>query len=178
MSEELPETADGAVRGFIALFLLGAVLEGWTAWHHDEFNRALQYWGVGAMLAALGVFWKKLRELLGPRFSTSAVSVATDFRWWIGSVVIILSWLTLSPYVEQQRWPFATWFAREPIPSVDQIADAVARKQPAVHDGSIPSANEIAEAIIHKLPSIKDEFSASSRIAKSTSRSPKGGSKR
>jgi hypothetical protein len=81
VSEELPETADKAIRGFIALFLLGAVLEGWAAWHHDEIARAFEYWGVGAMLATLGVFWVKLREWAGPKFTTTATNVATDFRW-------------------------------------------------------------------------------------------------
>jgi len=107
MSEELPETADGAIRGFVALFVLGAVLEGWSALHHDEIIRALKYWGVGAMLSAIGVFWTRIRTLAGPRFSATASHVATDFRWWVVAVIFILSLLTLSPFVEQERWPFS-----------------------------------------------------------------------
>jgi hypothetical protein len=160
MSEELPETADKAIRGFIALFLLGAVLEAWSAWHHDEIARALEYWGVGAMLATLGVFWVKLREWAGPRFTASATNVATDFRWWVGAVTVILAFLTFSPFVERQQWPFSAWFPlviHTPGPTADQIADAVIQKLPAPRSDANgtnqgPTAEQIADAVIKKLP--------------------------
>jgi hypothetical protein len=35
-------------------------------------------------------------------------AVATDARWWIATVVFFLSFIALSPYVEQHRWPFSS----------------------------------------------------------------------
>jgi hypothetical protein len=36
--------------------------------------------------------------------------IATDARWWIGTLMAFLAFLSLSPYVEERRWPFASWF--------------------------------------------------------------------
>jgi hypothetical protein len=129
MSDDLPETGDKAIRWFVGFFVLGAVLEGWGAWHHDESIRALEYWGVATVLTALGVFWTKIRTWAGPRFSATAAHVATDFRWWVVAIISILSLITFSPFVEQRRWPFSAWTAPSVIhdpPSAEDIAKATA----------------------------------------------------
>jgi hypothetical protein len=147
VSEELPETADKAIRGFIALFLLGAVLEGWSAWHHDEIPRALEYWGVGVLLAAVGVWWVRIRTWAGPKFSATAIAVATDFRSWVVAVLLIFAFLAISPFVERREWPFSQWAN---TPTADEIGAAVAKALPKSQPPATP--DEIAAAVVRTLP--------------------------
>jgi hypothetical protein len=107
MSEpEPPQTADNAVRAFILLFALGFVLRGVDVMDHDMPN-AIQKWVIAAVLSIADYFYVPIRKTLGPRFSNTAASVATDFRWWAVALMVIIFGMSLSPYVEQRRWPFA-----------------------------------------------------------------------
>jgi hypothetical protein len=101
-----PQTADNAVRAFILLFALGFVLRGIDVMDHDMPN-AIQKWVIAAILSIADYFYVPIRTALGTRFSNTAASVATDFRWWAAALTVILLGMSLSPYVEQRRWPFA-----------------------------------------------------------------------
>jgi hypothetical protein len=42
---------------------------------------------------------------------TTAERIFGDARWWAGGIFLFLLAVILSPFIEQQRWPFAHWFA-------------------------------------------------------------------
>lgn len=93
----------------------------------------------GGTSCRLGVFWVRLRVFVGPRFTATATSVATDFRWWVGAVISIFAFLTFSPFVEQHRWPFTAVIheAGGAAPSMVQVetwlplSDAIEKFVPA-----------------------------------------------
>ena len=91
--DQPPQTPDNAVRAFIGLFVLGSVLEGFAALHHDEMLVAIGFFALGAILAIVDYFWKRIRARLGGRFAQTATNVATDFRWWVVCIIVVLALL-------------------------------------------------------------------------------------
>jgi hypothetical protein len=86
----------------------------------DPFSRALfALCGLVGLLAML-IHRKWLLERFNS-LSGGSVFVA---------IIVVMIVIALSPYVEQQRWPFKHWLEATPAPSVDEIADAVVRKLP------------------------------------------------
>jgi hypothetical protein len=72
----------------------------------------------------------------------------TNPNWvYVASAVVAVS-LTMSPFIEEKRWPFSMWFPTPP--TTDQIADAVAQKITPLAQ-SPPKADQIVEAITNKL---------------------------
>lgn len=124
MSEgEPPQTADTAVRSFIGLFILMAVLHGGDIWGREPIQNSVTWWIIAAFMAVFDFYWLKIKTFFGPRFSATMISIATDARWWVGTILVLLLVVTLSPFVEQRRWPFSAF---APITAdVPQAAAAV-----------------------------------------------------
>jgi hypothetical protein len=86
---EPPETPDRAVRAYIALYSLGAVLHGFDVMRPEGIRSAVTWWFAGGLLALFDWYWVKIKTWFGPRFAATANNVATDFRWWALALVII-----------------------------------------------------------------------------------------
>jgi hypothetical protein len=76
--------SDKPVKTFLDYVALGLILEAASAfWRGEDWSRVVAgLIGGGAVLAA-HYRWDWLKETLGDRFTTTARSVATDFRWWL-----------------------------------------------------------------------------------------------
>lgn len=89
---EPPQTPDLAVRALIGLFILGCVLHGFDVMRPEGIRSAVGWW-IGA--SALGVFdwyWVRIKNWLGPRFAETANNVATDFRWWVAPLLLVVTY--------------------------------------------------------------------------------------
>jgi hypothetical protein len=77
-------SSDKPVKTFLDYVALGLILEAASAfWRGEGWSRVgAGLVGGGAVLAA-HYKWDWLKEKLGDRFTTTARSVATDFRWWL-----------------------------------------------------------------------------------------------
>src|SRR5260370_22879055 len=83
-----PQTPDLAVRAFIGLFVLGAVLHGFDVMK-DGMKAAVTWWGIAGGLALFDWYWVKIKGWFGPRFAAKANDVATDFRWWACALIAV-----------------------------------------------------------------------------------------
>jgi hypothetical protein len=113
MSEEVPETADGAIRGWIIAVGFTLVLVGGELMAEKDGIRF--YSGLGLAVAALPCYlsvalWKTVKPKLGLGFLTTLNEVATDARWWMGAIFVILLSFILSPAVSlaSNRLPIET----------------------------------------------------------------------
>ena len=128
MSDEIPDTPDGAIRsvlgaiGFI-LILIGAEMIKEN--YHLIVAWLLVLLGVGCYFAL--VVWKSFKRYLQGRILTDISTIATSPRWWFGIIGILLLAVIFSPYVEQHRWPFAQ--------SQDDITGSIPSK---ILDGDAP----------------------------------------
>jgi hypothetical protein len=92
--------------------------EGVGALIHGEWWPAT--FGLGGMvgLSAMLIHWTRVRQAFG------------DVRWLVAAMMFAMVVVVLSPYVEQQRWPFASQFHSLLGPTADDVAEAVVRKMP------------------------------------------------
>jgi hypothetical protein len=108
MSDEVPETADGAIRAYLIAIGFTLVLIGGEMMAEKNDPRTIT--GLILIILALPVhlswvFWKKPKPLFGVRLLAEASAVATSLRWWLGVLFILLAAAIFSPFIEQQRWP-------------------------------------------------------------------------
>jgi hypothetical protein len=109
MSEEIPETADGAIRAWIVAVGFTLVLVGGELMAEKD---GIRFWtGFSLAIASLpcylsAVWWKTLRAHLDDRFLTTLKGVATDARWWTGALFIVMAGLLFTGPVisELSRW--------------------------------------------------------------------------
>ena len=73
-----------------------------------------------------------------------------EVRWLIAAMMFAMVVVVFSPYVERQRWPFASQLASLRGPTADEIADAVSRNMPSRQQSH--RADEVAAAVISRLP--------------------------
>ncbi len=165
MSDELAaETPDAAIRAYLFAIGFTLVLVGGDMMAEKVDPRF--YTGLALVIIALPVhlswvFWKKLKPLLSTYVLVQAGLIAGSLRWWLGILLLLLAAAILSPYVEQQRWPFASQLASLRGPPVNEIAEAVVSKLP-----KSVSADEIAVAVSQKL--LPNVTSSSEEIDKVT----------
>jgi hypothetical protein len=152
MSEELAaETPDAAIRAYLFAIGFTLVLVGGDMMAEKVDPRF--YTGLALVIIALPVhlawvFWKKLKPHLNTYVLSEATLIASSLRWWLGVLLILLAAAVLSPFFEDQRWPFSAWFP--PSPTLDQTATAVSDK--LARRLSLPKPDDFADAIIHKMP--------------------------
>jgi hypothetical protein len=91
-----PQTADNAVRGFILLFVLGAVLHGFDVMGPDGIWYASVWWVVAGVLAIFDWNWVRFKTWFGSGFSETANKVATDFRWWVITALVLFLGISFS----------------------------------------------------------------------------------
>src|ERR1700730_3467 len=112
--------------------IFAAGFEGIATLVHGEWLSSLASFIIMVGLMAVLIHWKQWLASIDP-------------NWLVGAVIVALIVITFSPFVEQQRWPFASLFRAAPAPSADEISDAVVRKLPK--GGTIVSAPSGAATI-------------------------------
>jgi hypothetical protein len=107
---ELPKTWREAVPYVVwGVLVLGFGLELTTAIVRGEWLRAIISFCAMLGVAAVTLHWPQLRSW----------AMAMSPNWVVGAFGCLLLVIALSPFVEEKRWPFSTWFAS---PSSDQQA--------------------------------------------------------
>lgn len=149
MSEEIPETTDAAIRGWIVAIAFTLVLVGGELMSEKDAS-AVRFWlGLGLVVAGLPCYlsagwWKTLKPNLNVRFLLTLNGVATDARWWFGILVAFLVFLTFSPFIEQKRWPFSVWFAGPSQEEVDNLRSRLNTTMKDLNDAQQQIAREPA----------------------------------
>jgi hypothetical protein len=95
------------VWALIEIYAFSMVLHGFDVMRPEGLWAASGWWVAGGILAVVGLRWTKITTWLNPRFVAIANLVATDFRWWIGTAMVILLVGTFSRFIEERRWPFS-----------------------------------------------------------------------
>jgi hypothetical protein len=108
--EEIPDTPDKAVRGWIVAIGFTLVLVGGEMMAEKDGTRF--YLGAVLLMAAHPVYlsaawWNVVRDRLSCRQISTLRLVANDLRWWFGLLAIVLIWLGISPLFDKGRWPFS-----------------------------------------------------------------------
>jgi hypothetical protein len=109
MSDELPETADGAIRAYLFAIGFTLVLIGGELMAEKDGGR----FSIGVTLVAIAlpvhltwVFWTRLKPRLAVTgLLPQANVIATSIRWWLGALLIALAALVFAPVLQTPRWP-------------------------------------------------------------------------
>jgi hypothetical protein len=108
MSDEVPQTADGAIRVWLAAVGFTLVLIGGEMMAEKDGSRFNL--GAGLVIAALPVhlawvFWTKIKPHLGAGVLAESSVIATSPRWWFGMLFVALTALVMAPTLQVPRWP-------------------------------------------------------------------------
>ena len=108
MADEIPETADGAIRAYLFAIGFTLVLVGGDLMAEKDGTR----FPIGVALVVLAlpvhlgwVFWQRLKPRLGAGFLRELSTIAVSPKWWVGTLLIFLSALIFMPVVQIPRWP-------------------------------------------------------------------------
>jgi hypothetical protein len=109
-----PETPTAAARALIAWFAGALAFESVHAFASGS-NAAAAGYLIGAIVVAIIDY--KLKSLLtgSPNLTKSLNRLASNARLWVAVAMLSLLIMSLSPFVEQRRWPFSAWFQPSPI---------------------------------------------------------------
>jgi hypothetical protein len=122
VSDPPAETPTGAARALIAWFAGALAFESVHHLSDGSYFTAAGY-GLGAVVVAATDYNLKALLAKSPKLSTSLNRIAADARWWVAVAMLSLFVISISPYAEQRRWPFA-WQLSTPTPSAEDIAKA------------------------------------------------------
>src|SRR5476649_381800 len=101
---EVPATADAAIRGFLVGVLgFASGFESIVLLLEAKFLLAVGALGMGVALTAAGFYWPQLKPMLGPKFARTLGAIATDARWWIGVAGIVILGIAYSPLLERTK---------------------------------------------------------------------------
>jgi hypothetical protein len=99
MSDEVPDRVDAAVRAYIGAVAFCCVLIGAELMEKGNV-------GVGGFLVLVGLplylsaaIWRLVKTKLDRRVLTSVNSIASDARWWVGVLLVVLTGLAISPFL-------------------------------------------------------------------------------
>jgi hypothetical protein len=123
MSEgPLPKNWSDAIGQFVwGVLILGWGLELIISILDRQWARAFFALAGGVVFLAMLVHADQLRNRL----------MAINPNWIVAAAFVCLLALILSPFVEEKRWPFSTWFQTSThAPSADEIAAAVVKALP------------------------------------------------
>lgn len=128
------ETPTGAARALIAWFAGGLAFQSVEKFSTDAYWSAAGYC-VGAVVVAIIDY--KLKAILAgsPRLTKSLNQVAGDARWWVAAAMLTLFIASISPYIEQRRWPYTpieAHLAPAPAPAQSQSTPTIRPIPPTV----------------------------------------------
>jgi hypothetical protein len=108
VSDEIPETADKAIRLWLAAIGFTLVLVGGEMMAEKDGAR----FGIGLALVIVAlpvhlawVFWQRLKVRLGRGVVLEIGTIATSPRWWFALLFVLLSALIFTPVIQTPRWP-------------------------------------------------------------------------
>jgi hypothetical protein len=108
MSDELPETADKAIRLWLAAIGFTLVLVGGDMMAEKDGTR----FGIGLVLVIIAlpvhlgwVFWQKVKPRLNAGILKELGVVAVSPRWWFGALLALLAALIFTPIIQVPRLP-------------------------------------------------------------------------
>jgi hypothetical protein len=109
MADELPETADAAIRAYLFAIGFTLVLIGGELMAEKDgtrFSAGLALVAIALPVHLTWVFWTRLKpRLAGTGLLPQASAVATSIRWWLGALFIALAALVFAPVIQSPRWP-------------------------------------------------------------------------
>ena len=103
MAEEVPETADGAARAYLFAIGFTLVLIGGEMMAEKDGGR---FWpGLILVILALPVhlgwvFWKIIKGKISPQLRRSLNEIATDARWWVATLLVLLCGFVVFPFFD------------------------------------------------------------------------------
>jgi hypothetical protein len=102
-----PQSSDRPVKTFLDYVALALILEAGSAfWRGENITRVFAGLVGGAVVLVAHYKWEWLKVQLGKRFEETAISVATDFKWWLAPILLLLLYVA---------WPiFAASVVRAP----------------------------------------------------------------
>jgi hypothetical protein len=151
-SDEPPETPTKAARALIGWFAGGLAFESVHAYAEQNSVTAALGYGIGAVVVAIADYKLKVILAGAPRLTRTLNAVASTAWIWVAVAMVSLIVIALSPYIEQQRIPFAAWLPK--IPSATEISDDVISKLPKQAPVSVPSAEDVANAVARRFPNL------------------------
>jgi hypothetical protein len=108
VSDELPDTADKAIRLWLAAVGFTLVLLGGEMMAEKDGAR----FGIGLVLVLvalpvhlLWVFWEKIKPRLAKGVVLEIGTIATSPRWWFGLLFLLIAALIFTPVIQVPRWP-------------------------------------------------------------------------
>jgi hypothetical protein len=114
------QAADIATRVYFEGWVLALTFATQEEARAGRWGYAVACFLIGAFLQLVVIRWDWIRR--NPRLATTARNVATDARWWVGTLILFLVFLAFSPYVEQARWPYS-WLPTEGRARIQSLED-------------------------------------------------------
>ncbi|MGA8170285.1 MAG: hypothetical protein WB816_05570, partial [Methylocystis sp.] len=173
MSEEsIHDTAPKATKALLGTIAFILIMVGIEALVERDGPR----YGVGGSLIVAGIIcsyaavaWTAVRARLSDSVKMKIAEIALSPRWWLAVVLVGLMAVSLSPFIEQKRWPFSAWFAPSNAPSTDgcvreskQIQERLGVKTQENQDLSqqLSSANNALASAQQQLATLRSQRSA------------------
>ena len=83
-------SSDWPVKTYLDYVALGLILEAVAAlWRGESITRVVPGFVGGAVVLTAHYRWDWLKVQLGKRFEETAISVATDFKWWLAPILLV-----------------------------------------------------------------------------------------
>jgi hypothetical protein len=113
--EDVPETPDKAVRGWLVAIGFTLVLVGGEMMAEKDGARFVM--GTFLVCAALPFYlsaalWKVAKEHLTAHQLSTVRAVSNDFRWWMALLLALLVYFALAPFFQER---LATWFGSSTV---------------------------------------------------------------
>jgi hypothetical protein len=103
---------DRPVKTFLDYVALALILEAGSAfWRGESIGRVVAGLIGGGLVLVAHYKWDWLRTQLGHRFEETAISVATDFKWWLAPILLLFLYV---------GWPTFTASVRHVSSSAEQ----------------------------------------------------------
>jgi hypothetical protein len=118
MSDDtLHDTAPKATKalfGTLGFILIMVGIELMTEREGPRYALGLPLLTAGATCFYAVVAWAAIRERLPEAAKSTIATIARSPQWWFGTILVALLVAALSPYVQEGRWPFVSWFVTPP----------------------------------------------------------------
>jgi hypothetical protein len=101
-----PETPTQAARVLIGWFAGGLAFQSVETFAGGSRLAAAGY-GIAAIIVAIADYNLKWLLSKSPALTKNLNIAAADARWWIGVAMLTLFVISVSPFIEQKRWPFS-----------------------------------------------------------------------
>jgi|SRR5271166_4061493 len=123
MSDAIETTAAGATRvlfGTVAFICLMVGIEGMTGVEKISIGLSGLLIGAGAICAYAAFFWEKAKKVLSDEAQGAIARFSRSGTTKAALLLAVLVSISLSPFIEQHRWPFS--YPADPKVEADNVA--------------------------------------------------------